>query len=104
MAVSPKYGSNAWILEQISKLTNGIQAVEDSLKATKKELLTRQETHLAAFASFRRSMKYLTEAFHEAFRITANATTYSQQEVTAMSADEYRDKVLIPLGMGKRSA
>lgn len=32
----------------------------------------------------------------------AGATSYTQQEIAAMSADEYRDKVLVPLNMGRR--
>lgn len=32
----------------------------------------------------------------------AGAASYTQQEISRMSADEYREKVLVPLNMGRR--
>jgi hypothetical protein len=32
----------------------------------------------------------------------AGAVSYTQEEISRMSADEYREKVLVPLNMGRR--
>jgi uncharacterized protein YoxC len=44
----------------------------------------------------------LRRVLNNASKELAGAASYTQQEIEKMSADEYRDKVLVPLNMGRR--
>ena len=44
----------------------------------------------------------LRRVLNNASKELAGAASYTQSEISRMSADEYRDKVLVPLNMGRR--
>ena len=44
----------------------------------------------------------LRRVLNNASKELAGAASYTQAEISRMSADEYRDKVLVPLNMGRR--
>ena len=44
----------------------------------------------------------LRRVLNNASKELAGAASYTRQEISRMSADEYRDKVLVPLNMGRR--
>ena len=78
---------NHWHKSMHSKITQ----IEDDLKV--RSAATTQVSDL--FTTLRRVL-------NNASKELAGAASYTRQEISRMSADEYRDKVLVPLNMGRR--
>jgi hypothetical protein len=77
------------------------QTVEE-LAARVEIAIARHDLMLNNHATVREVLRDLATAFEKtAYKLTV-ASSYTKEEVNAMSADEYRDKVLIPLGLGRQ--
>jgi hypothetical protein len=60
------------------------------------------EVKFAAITQVSDLFTTLRKVLQQASTELAGAASYTQQEISRMSADEYRDKVLVPLNMGRR--
>jgi hypothetical protein len=70
---------------------NKIAALEGDLQA-----------RFAAITQVSELFTTLRRVLNNASAELAGAASYTQEEIARMSADEYREKVLVPLNMGRR--
>jgi len=77
---------------RIDDLQNKMAALESRL-----EVVTLTNNQVAdLFTRLKDTMNYVADQLE-------TPVTYTQEEIARMGAEEYRDKILIPLGMGRRS-
>jgi chromosome segregation ATPase len=72
-------------------LVNKVQALEGDA-----------EVRSAAITQVSDLFTTLRRVLNNASAELAGAASYTQQEISRISADEYREKVLVPLNMGRR--
>jgi hypothetical protein len=75
-----------------------IQTLRDKMAALESEARAK----FAAITQVSDLFTTLRRVLNHASAELAGAASYTQEEISRMSADEYREKVLVPLNMGRR--
>jgi uncharacterized protein YoxC len=103
-------------IADVSKRVDGLQEEHTGLAAKISALNRWHEDHGTKIGQIESDLKVgsavtaqvsdlfttLRRVLNNASKELAGAASYTQQEISRMSADEYRDKVLVPLNMGRR--
>ena len=79
------------LVVRVEDLNRWHESIKDDLKVTSASVVQISDL----FTTLRRVL-------NNASKELAGAASYTQSEISRMSADEYRDKVLVPLNMGRR--
>ena len=83
---------------EIVGLRKAVNVLEEGRDRTNEEIAVKFATITQVADLFTILRRVLNSASAE----LAGAASYTQQEIARMSADEYREKVLVPLNIGRR--
>jgi hypothetical protein len=88
----------AQLKSQLADQDRWIGQIQSKITALEGEV----EVKFAAIAQVSNLFVTLRRVLNNASAELAGAASYTQEEIARMSADEYREKVLVPLNMGRR--
>lgn len=81
----------------LESLEGQVSSISSDFRSYKSEHLT----VLKQYGALRVALQTLQRGFETAAQQLEISLGYTQKEVSAMGSEEYRDKILKPLGMGK---
>jgi len=90
------------VLDRMSSELLHVRIVCNSLEQRCDRLEQEARVKFASITQVADLFTTLRKVLNNASAELAGAASYTQEEISRMSADEYREKVLVPLNMGRR--